>query len=204
LLGSSRIFAIDNNEYRLKLAQEQGAECINFDQEDPIEVIKDNTKGLLADVVIDAVGIDAVKPSHGPAQKISKRYEKEFNEELKKIAPNSNPSGSNWIPGNAPSQALRLAVDLVKKCGTISIIGVYPETAEAYPIGKAMNKNLRIVMGNCPHRKYIPNLLLKVAEGAIDPTKILTQITPLTNALDAYKKFDQREMGWVKVALKIK
>ena len=64
-----------------------------------------------------------------------------------------------------------------------------------------MNKNLTIKMGNCHHRKYIPLLLELVRTGATDPRKILTQVGPLANAIDAYKHFDKREAGWVKVML---
>ena len=88
------------------------------------------------------------------------------------------------------------------KGGTISIIGVYPEQAQTFPIGKAMNKNLKIVMGNCPHKKYIPELIHKVQSGIIDPTIILTQTEPLTDVIEAYKQFDRRQAGWIKVALK--
>lgn len=202
LRGASRIFAIDSIESRLKLAREQGAECINFNEEDPLEFIKEVTDGALADIVIDAVGVDAVCPSHGPAAKASAQHKDEFKRELSHIAPKKNANGKNWIPGDSPSHALRSGVDLVGKCGTISIIGVYPETAQAYPIGKAMNKNLKIVMGNCHHRAYIPYLLQVVQTGIIDPTLILTQREPLTNVLEAYKQFDVREAGWIKVALK--
>lgn len=40
-----------------------------------------------------------------------------------------------------------------------------------------------------------------VHNGTIDPTKVLTQIEPLTSVIDAYKAFDQRQPGWVKVEL---
>ncbi len=202
LKGASRIFAIDNIESRLELARSQGAEIINFDEEDPTEFIKEATDGALADVVIDAVGVDAVCPSHGPAAKEAAVHKHEFKQELEKIAPKTNVKGKNWIPGNGPSQVLRASVELVGKCGTISIIGVYAEASNAFPIGKAMNKNLRIVMGNCPHRAYIPTLLQMVQTGIIDPTIILTQKAPLTNVIEAYKQFDVREAGWIKVALK--
>lgn len=202
LMGASLIFAIDSIEWRLALAKAQGAECINFNEEDPVEVIKEVTKGALADVIIDAVGVDAEKPHEGPFAKKAEQIKDDFDKELKKIAPDSNPAGKNWIPGNAPSQALRMGVELVGKCGTISIIGVYSEHSEIYPIGKAMNKNLKIVMGNCPHRFYIPKLLPIVQAGITDPTKILSNIEPLTDVIEAYKQFDLRSSGWVKVALK--
>jgi threonine dehydrogenase-like Zn-dependent dehydrogenase len=36
----------------------------------------------------------------------------------------------------------------------------------------------------------------------IDPAGILTQSEPLADAIEAYKAFDRRESGWVKVELR--
>ncbi|MDB5819196.1 MAG: glutathione-dependent formaldehyde dehydrogenase [Rhizobacter sp.] len=84
----------------------------------------------------------------------------------------------------------------------MSIIGVYPPSATTCPIGQAMNKNLTIRMGNCNHRKYATHLIELVRTGAIDPTEVLTQVEPLGDVLEAYKSFDRRESGWIKVELK--
>ena len=70
-----------------------------------------------------------------------------------------------------------------------------------FPIGQAMNKNLTLKMGNCNHRRYIPMLVDLVEAGAVTPTKILTQREPLTDVIAAYKAFDTRQPGWVKVEL---
>ena len=64
-----------------------------------------------------------------------------------------------------------------------------------------MEKNLTLKMGNCNHRKYIPKLVDLVRTGAIDPQEILTQVEPLTNVIDAYRQFDLRQPGWIKVEL---
>ena len=40
-----------------------------------------------------------------------------------------------------------------------------------------------------------------VESGSVDPEEILTQREPLTSAIDAYKAFDQRQPGWIKVEL---
>lgn len=37
--------------------------------------------------------------------------------------------------------------------------------------------------------------------GAIDPSEILSQREPLVSALDAYRAFDERQPGWLKVKL---
>jgi threonine dehydrogenase-like Zn-dependent dehydrogenase len=61
------------------------------------------------------------------------------------------------------------AVEALAKAGTLSIIGVYPPTVRSFPIGKAMNKNLTVHMGNCNHRQYIPLLIDMVRSGEVDP-----------------------------------
>ena len=84
----------------------------------------------------------------------------------------------------------------------LSISYCYPETMTRFPIGMAMLRNLTLQMGNCPHRKYIPGLVEMVRNGTIDPTRVLPETPePLVSAIDAYKEFDQRKPGWIKVVL---
>ncbi len=201
LLGAGRIFAIDCVQSRLEMACDQDAEVINFEQEDPIEAIMRLTGGIGVDRAVDCVGVDASRPHFGPAAKKAKDLAKDFDEELKEIAPEQHPKGNNWKPGDAPSQALMWEVEALAKAGTLAIVGVYADKSNRFPIGPAMNKNISINMGNCNHRKYIPELLRLIEGGAINPAEILTQIEPLTSVIDAYKAFDARQPGWIKVEL---
>jgi len=201
LMGAGRVLAIDHHPSRIEMARAQGAEVINFDEEDPIDAIKRLTGKIGVDRAIDAVGVDAERPHSGPAAKAGKAQAAEFEKEQQEIAPKQNPDGDLWQPGDAPSQVLNWAVEALAKAGTLSIIGVYPKLAKTFPIGAAMNKNLTLQMGNCPHRKYIPMILPIVQSGTFDPARILTQDTPLASAIDAYKHFDLREEGWMKVKL---
>ena len=202
LMRAGRIFAVDCIESRLDAARAQGAEVIDFNAEDPVAAIKRITGGIGVDRAIDAVGVDAVAPKGGPARKaIAKAEQKAFEQQVETIAPKQNPDGANWHPGDAPSIALTWAVSALAKAGTLSIIGVYPPTAKVFPIGVAMNKNLSVNMGNCNHRAYLPMLLELVRTGAIDPSRLLTQHEPIANALEAYKEFDRRQPGWIKVEL---
>lgn len=202
LMGVGRIFAVDCLPDRLEMARTQGAEVINYDEEDPVDALKRLTGGIGPDRAIDAVGVDANHAHHGPAERQAKKRESAFRQEVDKIVQKRNPKQGNWEPGDAPSQALRWAVESVAKAGTLSIIGVYPENDDAFPIGMAMNKNLKINMGNCHHRRYVPMLIDLVRAGEIDPVTILTSIEPFTSAIDAFECFDKRESGWVKVELK--
>jgi threonine dehydrogenase-like Zn-dependent dehydrogenase len=199
LMGAARVFAVDTIASRLEMARKQGAETIDFDKEDPVEVIRELTGGIGVDRAIDAVGVDATHPERGPAH--DRGREKKFRKEIEEIAPDANPRGRNWWPGQGPSQALYWAVEALAKAGALSVIGVYPDQMHTFPLGVAMNKNLTLKMGNCNHRKYIPKLVQLVRTGAIDPAQILTQKEPLISAIEAYKSFDRREPGWVKVKL---
>jgi len=197
LMGAGRILAIDTVDTRLEMARAQGAEVIDFNEEDPVEAVQRLTGGIGVDRAIDAVGVDAMRPHRGPAGGDGHQ----FDEERAKIAPEQHPEGENWHPGDAPSQALTWAVNALAKGGTLSIVGVYPQAARAFPIGDATNKNLTVRMGTCNHRKYIPMLIEKVATGEVDPLAILTQIEPLTSAIDAYRAYDTRQPRWLKVEL---
>jgi hypothetical protein len=37
--------------------------------------------------------------------------------------------------------------------------------------------------------------------GGVDPALLLTEQEPMTDVMDAYREFDRREPGWLKVAL---
>ncbi len=197
--GVKNTFAIDSVPSRLAMAQAQGAHVINFNEANPVEVLRQLTSNSGPDKIIDAVGIDSEQPHTCVSTSLSTRYQ----DELKEIAPITNPHGDNWHPGNAPSLVLEWAVAAVAKAGIVSIIGVYPDSMRFFPIGSAMGKNLTVRAGNCNHRKYIPKLLDWVKEGTFDTTPVITQKLPFKDALTAYEHFDKRDESWIKVMLKL-
>lgn len=199
--GAGRVFAIDTVQARLEMARRLGAEVIDYEKEDPVETLRRLTNGIGVDRAIDAVGVDANHAHEGPAAKQAKEKAEQNEQVRQQVAPETNVDGDNWHPGDAPTQVLSWAVDGLAKAGTLGIIGVYPQTVESFPIGMAMNKNLTIKMGNCNHRKYIPELIELVRTGALDPSAILSQQRALENVIDAFKSFDKREPGWIKVEL---
>ena len=201
LMGAGRVFAVDRVPSRLEMARGQGAEVINFDKEHPVLAIREGTGGIGVDRVIDAVGVDSEHADSGPAWATAKVSKKEYKRQREEVAPKTNAKHGNWEPGSAPSQALEWEVESLAKAGTLSIIGVYPMSMKWFPIGMAMNRNLTMRMGNCPHRRYIPKLVEMARTGSINPAQILTQMQPLTSVIDAYRAFDKREEGWVKVEL---
>lgn len=203
-LGVKHILAIDRIPFRLKIAQQQGAVPINFDLEDPVAAIKRLTNNKGADKVIDAVGVDANHP-HYSWREWFKNWKLLlfFARERKRIAPRQRRSGNNWIPGTAPSQVLLWAVASVAKAGTISIIGVYSDKSITFPVGYEVAKNLSVRAGNCNHRAYFPKLLEWVTSRKVDLEPFLTHVIPFEQVIEAYKQFDRRDDGCLKVALKM-
>ncbi|MES2638003.1 MAG: zinc-dependent alcohol dehydrogenase [Myxococcota bacterium] len=195
LMGAGRIFAVDCVESRLDMARRQGAEVVNFEKEDPVETIRRLTDGIGTDRVIDAVGVDACRSHNAPPNGRAARDKSELDEI------SNNNLAPNWNAGDAPTQALDWAIDISAKAGGIAIVGVYPSNDRFFPIGRAMNRNLSVRMGNTPHRRFIPMLVDLVRSGVIDPRDVLTQQAPLTSAIEAYRHFDRREAGWMKVEL---
>lgn len=190
LLGAGRVFAVDDIPTRLMQAQVLGAETINFDQEDPVRAVLDLTHGVGADRAIDAVGVDANCRHRASSKGASE------------AARGGTPRSDNWHPGDAPSQALFWAVKCLAKAGSLGIIGVYPPSVTEFPIGEAMNKNLTLNMGNCNHRRYVPELIEMVRTNRVNPAAVITQHEPLHSAIEAYEAFDRRMPGWIKVELR--
>ena len=194
LQGAGRVLAVDQLPSRLEQARRLGAETVDFSREDPVETLKRLTGGPGPDRIIDAVGADAESPGDDRSE--------EFADEVSELAPDQPGADSGFRrPGDAPSQALRWEVDALAKAGTLSLIGVYPPAAEHFPIGMAMNKNITMRMGNCNHRRYIPELVELVRSGVVRPSGLITQVDDMTGAIDAYETFDQRREGWHKVVL---
>jgi threonine dehydrogenase-like Zn-dependent dehydrogenase len=201
LMRAGRIFAVDSVPGRLGMARAQGAEAIDFNVDDPVEKLLELTDGIGPDRAIDAVGIDAERAHEGPAAERTETPQDQFAAELEEVAPEHGGQNGHYVPGDAPSMALRWAVRSLAKAGTLGIIGVYPPQAHAFPIGEAMNKNLTLKMGNCNHRRYVPKLVEMVRAGVVDPQTVLTQLEGVGTAVEAYEAFDERRTGWLKVEL---
>lgn len=199
--GAGRVLVVDGVASRLETARWHNFETVDFNREDPVEVIRDLTGGVGVDKVIDAVGIDAQAPRRGPAARTTEREAAQDAAEQQAAAPDARPDGPRWCPGDSPAQVGRWAVETVAKAGTIGVIGVYVAPFSSWPIGAAMMRNLVVRMGNAPHRRYIPELVQLARTGAVSPSDFISQHQPVEHAVSAYQSFEQREVGWLKTTL---
>jgi len=74
--------------------------------------------------------------------------------------------------------------------------------ANHFNLGAFMEKGMSMAAGQTPVQKYWPTLLPLVQSGELDPTTVITQILGLGDAPEAYKRFNAKDEGWVKVLLK--
>ncbi|WP_217596748.1 zinc-dependent alcohol dehydrogenase [Cohnella sp. GbtcB17] len=176
--GAMRIIAVDNVPYRLEHARRMNnVETINFEDYDEVALhIREITKGG-TDVVIDCVGMDGKKNA------------------LEKIGQKLKLQGGTL-------SAIDIAMDAVRKFGTIQLTGVYGALYNMFPLGHMFERNLTVKMGQAPAIHYMPKLLDMIVNGEFDPTEIVTHRIPLDQASDAYKIFNEKEDGCIKVVLK--
>ncbi|EAU39909.1 alcohol dehydrogenase [Fulvimarina pelagi HTCC2506] len=200
--GAQRVIAVDRRTDRLDMARRLGAETINFEEENPIEAVRDLTGGIGPDRAIDAVGVDAFKPTKGPMKEMVDKRSDFYAMQVKHLAEESADTHAvQYAAGDAPSLSLEWAVQSLAKAGTLSIIGVYPQSDPFFPIGTAMNKNITMRMGNANHKKYVQHLVELVRRGGLKPEAILTEEEPMRDVLKAYETFDDQQKGWIKVEL---
>ena len=93
-------------------------------------------------------------------------------------------------------------ITAVRKGGRIGVIGVYVGYANHVNLGAIMEKGLSMAAGQTPVQKYWKHLLKMVRDGTLKPEMIITTRMPLEEAPRAYKMFNDKEEGCLKVVLK--
>ena len=108
--------------------------------------------------------------------------------------------GTAFLQAGVPA-AINWAIQIVRKGGNVSIIGVYGPPWNLVNIGTAMNKGLTLRMNQCNVRRYMPHLLKHIREVRIDAKAIITHRFPLEDAPKAYQIFSDKKDGCVKCVL---
>lgn len=181
LLGAERVIAIDRLPERLGMAQEGGAEIVNYEGVDIVEILKQMTGGIGPDACIDAVGMEAHGVSVG--------------------AINDNIKQKMHLSTDRP-HVLREAIQACRKGGTVSVPGMYGGFLDKVPFGSAFAKGLTFKMGQTHVQAYLRPLLKRIQEGQIDPSFVITHRLELSEAAQGYALFQRKEDDCIKVVLK--
>ena len=99
--------------------------------------------------------------------------------------------------------ALNLAIDLVRRGGTISLSGVYGGTADPLPMLQLFDKQIQLRMGQANVRRWVDDILpLLTDDDPLGVDDFATHHVPLTEAPQAYEMFQKKEDGAFKVVFR--
>ncbi len=189
-----RVIGIDLVAERLERARSRGVETIDLreHQNDVGDVVRELTGGRGADSVIDAVGMEA----HGsPLPK--------FAQTVAGLLPDALARPMMQKVGVDRLAALYSAIDIVRRGGTISLSGVYGGARDPLPMLVMFDKQIQLRMGQANVKKYVDDIMPLLTDG--DPLGVesfATHRLSLDEAPDAYKSFQQKADGMVKVVMR--
>ncbi|MCD9876451.1 zinc-dependent alcohol dehydrogenase [Streptomyces guryensis] len=193
--GAERVFGVDLVGDRLRRAHARGVETFDlrsFDNEkELVTAIRDRTDGRGPDAVIDAVGTEA----HGSA---AARLAQQASALLpRKLA---GPLAERFSIDRLA--ALHTAIELVRRGGTLSLVGVYGGTADPMPLLTMFDKQIQIRMGQANVRRWSDEILPYLTdEDPLGVDDFATHRLPLTDAPHAYEMFQRKQDGAVKVLM---
>ena len=190
----ARVIAVDLVPERLAMAGRHDIEVLDLREHDDIAAtIREMTQGRGTDAVIDAVGMEA----HGaPLVKMA--------QQLTTMLPDALAAAMMKKAGVDRLSSLIAAIDTVRRGGTLSVIGVYGGMADPLPMLKLFDKQIQIRMGQANVKRWIDDLLPLVSDDR-DPLGVgdlATHVMALQEGPQAYKIFQEKRDGAVKVLLK--
>ncbi len=176
--GASQILVVDRHQDRLRLAEEIGATAIDDSEGDPVERVKELTRGG-ADRGCDCVGWQCHDPEG----------EEHPNMVLNALVQSVRPTAGLGLVGVYVPDDPKPATELMKK-GEI-----------AFDFGTFFEKGLHMGSGQCNVKMYNRYLCDLIHRDLASPSWIISHELGLDEAPDAYEHFDCREEGWTKVIL---
>lgn len=194
LRGATSVYVVDCIAARLERAETLGAIPIDYTVEDPVvQIMEDRKKQRLDSAyrdehVMDGVmcGIDAV----GFQARARDDYQRE---------------DPDWV--------ITSLAEVVNPTGRIAIIGVFPpkdplgsnpperQGRLTVPWATLFNKGINVGFGRDQDKRYDLMLREMIVAGRAKPGQIVSHRLPLTEAPDAFRHFDARADGYVKVVL---
>lgn len=191
--GVERVIGVDLVPERLARAAARGVETMDLTEheEDLGDVIREATGGRGPDAVIDAVGMEA----HGaPVGKIAQA--------MVGVLPDAVAQKLMEKAGLDRLSALYAAINIVRRGGTISLLGVYGGTADPMPMLTLFDKQIQLRMGQANVRHWVPEILpLLGDDDPLGTQDFATHRLPLDAAPEAYATFQAKEDGAVKILL---
>lgn len=96
---------------------------------------------------------------------------------------------------------IRLAIDVVRRAGRVSVVGVNQTSKFSFPMALAQFKELEFHIGLCSVQYELPALLALVTAGRLRPEVAISHRLPLSQGPEAYRIFAARADNVSKVVL---
>ncbi|MGB3740215.1 MAG: alcohol dehydrogenase catalytic domain-containing protein [Pontixanthobacter sp.] len=100
------------------------------------------------------------------------------------------------------SAAIASVLPLTARGGTASFIGI-PQPSDTLSMQQVLFKNITIRGGICPVPETCPHLMPLIREGRITAPDLFSHRFDLADGADAYRLFDSRDDGVVKIAIDV-
>jgi threonine dehydrogenase-like Zn-dependent dehydrogenase len=190
--GAGQVIGVDLVPERLKRAAHRGVTV--FDLRECAEIpdaIRELTEGRGPDSVIDAVGMEA----HGaPVAKAAHH--------LTALLPGSVAATLMRTAGLDRLAALHAAIDIVRRGGTISIVGVYGGMTDPLPLQILFDKQIQLRMGQANVKRWVADILpLLTDDDPLGVEGFATHRLSLEDAPMGYHIFKTKRDGAIKVLL---
>jgi threonine dehydrogenase-like Zn-dependent dehydrogenase len=99
--------------------------------------------------------------------------------------------------------ASRLAYEIVRPGGIISVVGVCTDANFSFSPVEAYNKNITYKVGRCSARFYLEKLIPFVQGKKFPIQSIFTNRIPLKDGVQGYETFARKKEGCVKILLEV-
>ncbi|MFG1905605.1 alcohol dehydrogenase catalytic domain-containing protein [Kribbella sp. NPDC048928] len=185
-----RVLGVDLVPERLQRARGCGVETLEYG-DGLTDRIRDLTDGRGPDSVIDAVGMEA----HGsPVARLG--------QQAAGLLPAAVQRAFVQKAGVDRLAALQASVEIVRRGGTISLVGVYGGAADPLPLLTMFDKQVQLRMGQANVRRWSDQILpLLTDDDPLQVDSFATHRLPLPDGPAAYEMFQHKRDGAVKVLL---
>lgn len=96
---------------------------------------------------------------------------------------------------------VEFALRLVRRRGTVSVIGVQQSRRFPFPLERAFAAGLTFRAGTCSVPEELPALFPLIQSGRLKPERYISHRLPLSQGAEAYRLFEAREAGALKMVL---
>jgi threonine dehydrogenase-like Zn-dependent dehydrogenase len=198
LQGAGQVVGVDIVPERLDRVRRLGFEVVDYEEvgDGLAEAIRDLTGGRGPDSVIDAVGMEAHGSGGSAVAKAAQL--------MTVVMPDALSKRMMQRVGVDRLTALYSAIDVVRRGGTISLVGVYGGMSDPLPMMTLFDKQIQLRMGQANVKRWVDDILPLVLDDE-DPLGVegfRSHELPLAEAPHAYEIFQKKRDDAIKILLK--